>query len=112
MIPIIIVIAGIYILIKGKINFSKNKELVKPKSIFVGVSLIISGVIGFLNVIVALGLLILIMIISYFLSQNTSNVSSPNQFNTKYLVIIGVIILVTFFVIFFYMLNAGLNPHF
>jgi hypothetical protein len=74
MIQIILLIAGIYILAKGEVNFSKDRILVKPKSLYVGIALIFNALIlGFVSPFVEYGLLIVIMVASYFLSQKGSS---------------------------------------
>lgn len=113
MIQLILIVAGIYILIKGRINFSTERALVRPKSVYVGIALIIDGIlISYINF-YAYGVLILIMILAYFLSQKAETGILPDNPTDKrrkiVLVVIGIILLITFLVVFFYMLNSGLN---
>lgn len=74
MIQILLIIAGIYGLFKGKINFSKNRVLVKPISIYVGIIFIVLALlINYVSDLFVLGLLVITLVISYFLSKNISS---------------------------------------
>lgn len=68
---------------KGKINFSKKRELIKSKSIYIGLALIALGVLlQFENSGIIVGILFIVIIItSYFLSQKieTVSISNPSQ---------------------------------
>jgi hypothetical protein len=77
MIQIIIIVAGIYVLVKRKIDFSKTRELVKPKSIYIGIALIIVGILSSFIDFIAYGLLIATVVISYFLSQKKVEANPP-----------------------------------
>ena len=70
MVQIILLAAGIYILAKGRINFSKNRELVKPNSLYIGGALAASGVLMFvIGFEIPLILAIVTIIASFFLSR-------------------------------------------
>jgi len=78
---IILLLAGAYILVKGKINFSRDRELTRPKSIFAGVVLISLAVLMyFLNLDIFLigGFSVLTLIGTYFLSDK---VASSNDYS-------------------------------
>ncbi len=73
-IQLIAILAGIYILAKEKINFSKNRILVRPKSTFLGVLLILIAILPYFikaanDVFVVIAMLIVIIVISYFFSK-------------------------------------------
>lgn len=76
MLQIIFVLVGLYLIIKGRINFSSEKELVRPASTYIGVTLIILAVLLFifftpmLDLIIGSIFFVMIFIISYFLSRN------------------------------------------
>lgn len=76
MLQIIFVLVGLYILIKGRINFSREKELVRPESTYIGGILLLLAFILFIfftpivDLIIGSIFFIMIFISSYFLSRN------------------------------------------
>ena len=101
---IIAILAGAYILIKGKINFSNSRELVRPKSTYVGLTLLILGVIGYwLDIYIAIALIIAVIILSYFLSQNIDRNTDNKIKNNSLLYLLILIAVVLIIGAFFYL---------
>jgi cytochrome c biogenesis protein CcdA len=70
MIGIILIAAGIYVLAKGKIGVDNKKYLQKPKSIIVGIILIILGLLmGFVNWGLIAVLFIATIVASYYMAE-------------------------------------------
>jgi hypothetical protein len=73
-IQLIAILAGIYILAKGKINFSKNRILVRSKSMFLGVLLILIAILPYFikaanDIFIVILELFIIIVASYFFSK-------------------------------------------
>ena len=72
MIPLLVLAAGVYILVTKKIDFSKNRELVEPNSIYIGSALIVVGLLGTffpIGFTVFMILFCVVIVASYFLGQ-------------------------------------------
>jgi len=79
MLQIIFILFGLYILIKGRVNFSKNRELARPNSTYIGVVFLLSALLLFiyfdsvLDIIIGTIFFIVIFTVSYVLSQNATD---------------------------------------
>ncbi len=113
MFKIIFILIGLYILKKGRINFSNNRELVKPKSTYIGVIFLLSALVLFvfpdsgLDFIIGIVVFIVIFITSYFLSENSVD---ENIIKSSYLLITIawlVLLLPSFFISVFALAGSG-----
>ena len=76
---IIAALAGIYMIAKGKISFSGHREIKKPESIYVGIALLILAILSFfLDAYIILGIFVLIIIMSFFLSHKKTEATEAN----------------------------------
>jgi cytochrome c biogenesis protein CcdA len=70
MIGLLLIGAGIYILVKGKIGVDNKRYLQKPRSIVVGIILIILGfLMGFVNLGIIAVLFVVTIVASYFMAE-------------------------------------------
>jgi len=76
---IIFALAGIYILVKGKINFSKDRILYRPKSTFLGIAFLLLAIIPLftpmINIFTVMAASVILIIISYVISQKVTPVT-------------------------------------
>lgn len=71
---LIVVLAGIYIVAKGKVAFSKNRELVRPASTIFGLLLVAMAILPYFvsavnDVLAVLIISAAIIVVSYFFSK-------------------------------------------
>jgi Ca2+/Na+ antiporter len=73
MIDLIFIAAGVFILIKGRIGVDEKRYLQRPKSVYVGVVLVILGVLLNLdvNVFLVLALFVLTVVVAYYTAEKT-----------------------------------------
>lgn len=91
MVPIafflILGLAGFSMIFKERTNFSKNRSLIKPNSLYIGVALILFGFVNifipFSGIYVAIRVVIFLAIIitAYFISEKTQE--SQTQYEKK-----------------------------
>jgi uncharacterized membrane protein len=99
MLQIIFILSGVYIIAKGKINFSTKRELVRPRSTYIGIALLLLALFLFVfkvNFFIGIIFFIVIFIISYFLSQNIADEDINKDARYKYsrLAILWLILLI------------------
>lgn len=87
MLQILFILSGLYIIAKGRINFSTKRELVRPGSTYIGVALLLLGLFVFAskeNFFIGIIFFVVIFIISYFLSQNATEEDISRVARDKY----------------------------
>lgn len=101
---IVLFATGIYILAKGRIDFWAGREIIRPKSTYLGIALIVLGISSFfLNFYTVIGLFILIFVVEYFLSQKKNEmtvIKNKNHSTINLLILIIIAALIAF--IFWY----------
>jgi hypothetical protein len=73
---LVLALAGLYILIKGKINFSKDRILYRPKSTYLGIAFLLLAIIPLftpaVNIFVVMAASVILIIIAYVISQKVT----------------------------------------
>jgi len=81
MIGLLLIAAGIFILIKGRIGVDEKRYLQRPKSTYVGIVLIILGLLPDFNVSIFLVLMLFVVtvIVAYFIANKTDVASAQGK---------------------------------
>lgn len=84
MIGLILIAAGIYVLIKGKIGVDNKRYLQRPKSVIVGIILIILGLLmGYVNWGLIAVLFVATIIVSYYMAKEITLENPTGIENSK-----------------------------
>ncbi len=87
MLQIIFAFVGLRTLIKGKINFSTTRELIRPKATYVGISFLLTALILLLffdwltDIVVGTVFLIVVFVVTYFSSQDVASENILNKYS-------------------------------